>query len=224
MDGIKIEVTGNIARVIEKPKRITSGTVGLPVEFSFDSQWDDLKKVAVFRAGDIIRTGFLTDLKRTVPWEVLVNPDAWLSVGVYGTNDDSSITIPTIWANVSPIHPGVTPYGDPSTNPDLPIWGELQSIIENIENQLVTRHSYVTLLASAWTGADRRWSQVVEVAGVTARSQVDLKPNPDQLLIFHEKDLTFVTENDNGVVTVIAIGDRPTHDYTMQVALVEVDV
>lgn len=50
MDGIKIEVTGNIARVIVRPARITAGTVGLPVEFSFDSQWDGLIKTAVFRA------------------------------------------------------------------------------------------------------------------------------------------------------------------------------
>ena len=202
MDGIKIEVTGNIARVIEKPQRITSGTIGLPVEFSFDSQWDGLNKVAVFRAGDITRTVYVTESKRTVPWEVLAKPDVWLSVGVHGRSDDGSVAIPTIWANVSPIQPGVAPYGDPSTNPELPIWGEIKSFIES---QLATKHSYVTLLASAWTGADDKWSQVVEIPCVTARTQVDLKPSGEQLIIFKEKRVTFVTENENGVVTVTAV-------------------
>ena len=58
MNGIHIAVTGNMAKVTEKPGKITSGTVGLPVEFSFDSQWDDLRKIAVFQAGaECIRLG-----------------------------------------------------------------------------------------------------------------------------------------------------------------------
>ena len=52
MDGIKIQVTGNIAKVTEKPKRIIAGTIGLPIEFSFDESWDDIVKTAVFVAGE----------------------------------------------------------------------------------------------------------------------------------------------------------------------------
>ena len=114
MDGIKIEVTGNIARVIEKPLRITSGTVGLPIEFTFDSQWDGLRKVAVFRSCGITKIVDSPELGCTVPWEVVARPDAWLSVGVYGTNADGSIAIPTIWANVSAVQAGVDPDGDTS--------------------------------------------------------------------------------------------------------------
>jgi hypothetical protein len=44
----------------------------------------------------------------------------------------------------------------------------------------------------------------------------------EQLAIFHNKDLAFVTENDGGVVTVYAIGDKPTDDYTMRVSITEV--
>ena len=53
---IKVQVTGNIATVTERPRRITSGTVGLPVEFTFDSQWDGLTKVVMFRAGEVTQT------------------------------------------------------------------------------------------------------------------------------------------------------------------------
>ena len=125
MDGIRIEVTGNIARVIEKPSRITSGTVGLPIEFSFDSQWDGLRKVAVFRAGHTTMCVDNPKAGTTVPWEVLVKPNVWLSIGVYGTNTEGTVVIPTIWANVCVIQVGVNPDSDPSTDPTLPIWQSL---------------------------------------------------------------------------------------------------
>lgn len=82
----------------------------------------------------------------------------------------------------------------------------------------------VELLAAKWIGTGSPYSQVVSIAGVTNRSQVDLKPTIDQLAIFHDKDLAFVTENDNGVVTVYALGDKPTNDYTIQVSITEVSV
>ena len=82
--------------------------------------------------------------------------------------------------------------------------------------------SEVTLLASKWIGDASPYSQVVNIDGVTENSQVDLTPDVDQLVIFYEKDLTFVTENENGVVTVYAIGQKPTNDYTIQAIITEV--
>lgn len=81
---------------------------------------------------------------------------------------------------------------------------------------------YVTLLADAWEGANIVYQQVVEIEGVTENSQVDLTPNIEQLAIFYEKDLSFVTENENGIVTVYAIGQKPLNDYTIQVTITEV--
>lgn len=222
MDGIKIEVTGNIARVIERPARITSGTVGLPVEFTFDSQWNGLHKVAVFRAGCITKTVENPKDGDTVPWEVLVKPNVRLSVGVYGTSEDGTEVIPTIWANVCPIHVGASPDGDPSTDPTPTIWQTMLSYIASLTTRPASKVAYVTLLASAWTGEDGLYSQVVDIEGITEHSQVDLKPNADQLAIFHEKDLALVTENEDGVVTVYAIGDKLTSDYTIQVSITEV--
>lgn len=82
----------------------------------------------------------------------------------------------------------------------------------------------VCLPASAWTSKGNLHSQVVDIDGVTERSQVDLTPSVEQLVIFYEKDLTFVTENDGGVVTVYAIGQKPTNDYTIQVTITEVSL
>lgn len=82
----------------------------------------------------------------------------------------------------------------------------------------------VTLLAANWKGTASPYSQVVNVAGVTANSQVDLTPSVEQLSIFHTKDLTFVTENVGGVVTVYAIGQKPANDYTIQATITEVRI
>lgn len=89
---------------------------------------------------------------------------------------------------------------------------------------VVARLTNVTLLASAWTGADSLFSQVVSINGITEYSKVDLLPSVEQLAIFYNKDVTFVTENEDGVVTVYAIGEKPTLDYTMQAQITEVEV
>lgn len=85
-------------------------------------------------------------------------------------------------------------------------------------------YTQVKLYASAWVGAEDPYSQVVKIAGVTAHSKVDLLPSVEQLAIFHDKDIAFVTENEDGVVTVYAIGDKPTQDYTIEVCITEVTV
>ena len=222
MDGIKIAVTGSVARVIEKPSRITSGTVGLPVEFSFDSQWDYLRKIAVFRAGPITKIVDNPKAGDTVPWEVLVKPGVWLSVGVYGTNTDGTVVIPTTWANVCPIQVGVNPDGDPTTDPTLPIWQTMMNYFASLITKPAAKISEVVLLASAWEGNNGHYSQVVAIDGVTEFSQVDLKPSDEQLALFRTKELALTAENEDGVVTVYAVGDKPANDYTMQVSITEV--
>lgn len=82
----------------------------------------------------------------------------------------------------------------------------------------------VTLAASAWIGEGNLHSQVVSVNGVTKYSKVDLLPSAGQLAIFHNKDVAFVTENEDGVVTVYAIGEKPTNDYVIQASVTEVAV
>ena len=80
----------------------------------------------------------------------------------------------------------------------------------------------VNLLASAWVGEGNAYSQIVTIDGVTPNSQVDLTPSVEQLMIFYDKSLAFVAENENGVVTVYAIGQKPENDYIMQVTITEV--
>ncbi len=80
----------------------------------------------------------------------------------------------------------------------------------------------IDLPSSSWVGDASPYSQVVNIDGVTPNSLVDLQPSVEQLAIFHEKDVAFTTENEDGVVTVFAIGDRPRNDYTIQATVTEV--
>lgn len=82
----------------------------------------------------------------------------------------------------------------------------------------------INLIADKWVGSGKMYSQVVNIDGVNEYSQVDLTPSVEQLAIFHDKDLAFVTENVGGVVTVYVLGDKPINDYTMQITIKEVNV
>lgn len=90
----------------------------------------------------------------------------------------------------------------------------------------------VTLLAANWVETTDEegqviadtWCQVVLQGSedITVNSKVDLQPSTSQLAIFHEKDLAFVAENEDGVVTVFCVGQKPTSDYTIQATVTEV--
>ena len=82
----------------------------------------------------------------------------------------------------------------------------------------------IYLSAASWVGTNSLYSQVVNIEGITEYSQVNLRPSIDQLAIFHDKDLAFVTENDDGVVTVYVLGDKPANDYIIQATVMEVEV
>ena len=96
--------------------------------------------------------------------------------------------------------------------------------LANLPSIPSVRISYVTLLASAWKGDASPYYQIVTIEGVTEKTQVDLTPSVQQLATFHQKDLALVTENEEGIVTVYAIGDKPMNDYIIQVTLTEVTI
>lgn len=224
MERIVIEVIGNIARVLERPTRITSGTVGIPVEFIFDEQWDELNKMAVFRAGNVVKAVYDPGEDTVVPWEVLATPKLWLRIGVCGVDNDGTEAIPTIWANVSKIHVGTAPDGDPSTDPTLPIWQDMMNHIKEMAVKPSAITVDVYLPADAWVGSGGRYTQVLDIEGITKMSMVDLQLSVEQMEIFREQEISFSTENVDGVLNVYVVGDKPTEDYTFQATITEVVV
>ncbi len=100
----------------------------------------------------------------------------------------------------------------------------IRELYDRINAAPVARVVNVALPANKWVGSGNLYSQVVNIEGITERSQVDLTPSVEQLSVYYNKDLAFVTENEDGIVTVYSIGQKPTNDYTIQATVTEVNV
>ena len=104
-------------------------------------------------------------------------------------------------------------------------FGELPYM--SIDSFILPTATSITLYADKWEqAADNRYYQVVTVnnATITPNSKIDLQPSSEQLAIFHEKDLAFVTENEDGIVSVYCVGQVPMNDYTIQTTITEVAI
>lgn len=101
----------------------------------------------------------------------------------------------------------------------------------SVDSFLLPKPVSVTLYADKWeqatdlAGADivDTYYQVVEVANepITSCSKVDLNPNADQLCDFYDLGVALTAENDDGVITVYCVGDKPEKSYNIQATVTE---
>ena len=116
---------------------------------------------------------------------------------------------------------------------------EIKEPIEKALKELAgPTYAYINILGGAdnWDAEDvtdasgnvigTRYGQVVNVnnAVITKYSKVDLQITSEQLVVFYQKDIAFVAENEDGVVTVYAVGSIPENDYKIQAIVTEVAV
>lgn len=108
--------------ICETKDKITTGSVGLEVRFSFDETWDGLGKHAVFRGSGAARDMAIVQNRCTVPPEVLTAAGGHLQIGVYGSRTEGEQgseelvqATPTIWADAGLIEPGAEKANIPST-------------------------------------------------------------------------------------------------------------
>ena len=80
----------------------------------------------------------------------------------------------------------------------------------------------IHLPVNEWKGEGKKFFQVVQSDKVSVNSIVLLQATDEQIESLMDLDLSFHAVNDAGVVTVYAIGDKPTVDYTFQAIVVEV--
>lgn len=111
---------------------LTSGMAGVEVNLVCDDSWEGLKKTLVCRAGDIAKTVFVENDRAVVAHETMV-AGKWLELGVEGISDDGSVVIPTLWERCCIVLPGVDSEADPTVDPTMPIWAQLQRRVSALE-------------------------------------------------------------------------------------------
>ena len=187
-------------------KKIPKGIIGATIKVTFANDWQGLEQMAVFQ-GVVTKDVVVSGSSITIPAECVEEAGYQLRVGFYGVADET-LAIPTIWADLGMIQDSAVPSG-------LPAWAQMKS---------TARIAEIHLLADKWKGKNNLYTQCVDIPGVTEYSKVDITPSAEQLAVFYEKDLCFVTENEDGVVTVYVIGQKPENDYTIQATITEVSV
>lgn len=184
---------------------ITRGIIGAELEIEYiDPVWDDLTKTVVFHCGGVTKDIVTDALIVTIPTEVVQTTGMTLSVGIYGTDANGNLAIPTICEDLGCIRGGANPSGDTSTDPTLPVWAQLQSqidelrehppssglpsvteedngkmlLVENSEWKLVPSSRFVknTISISSFTASPSQAELGSKVAAVTLKWAVNMTP------------------------------------------------
>jgi hypothetical protein len=102
----------------------------------------------------------------------------------------------------------------------------------SVDSFILPKPISVTLYADKWEqvvdidGADvvDTYSQVVEVenAVITPNSKVDLQPTTSDLCRLYDWGVALTTKNEGGIVTVYAVGDRPSGTLNIQATVAEI--
>lgn len=123
---------------------LAAGMVGKQVRFEFSEDWEGLRKVAVYRSGDVIESTVDVQEVDTIPPQVLENSLQRLYVGVYGISGDGAVVTPTVYATGPFIHISAALGDDPDFDPENTFWirleeamGELAELATGDKSSLV---------------------------------------------------------------------------------------
>lgn len=134
---LTLRINGAFAELVEEEGLLTTGMVGAAVAFQYDEAWNGLRKTAVFRGSGITVDVLDVDSTATIPVQVLAQPGL-LSIGIEGRNADGTVVIPTVWVDGIYVHAGANASGDSSTDPTLPVWGQLQNTVGDVSDLATT--------------------------------------------------------------------------------------
>lgn len=172
----KIQVSGSNASLVSS-ESIPAGIVGAQIQINYAADiWQRLQKTVIFQ-GAVTKDVLTNSSMVTVPPEVVAKANVNLSVGVYGTDANGSIAVPTIWARLGTVRRAASPSGDTTTAPTLPVWAQIQTDIGNLGDLDTTDKSS---LVAAINEALTKGGGEVDPATVQKIVEDYLKANPPQ--------------------------------------------
>lgn len=128
-----MEVEKNIATITDTEPMTSGSSKVYLVKFYFSSEWNNLARVAVFKAGDTVVDVLLDDENLCfMPWEVLVEYGRPVQFGVYGTME-GNVVLPTIWASTEAILEGVI-TGAAAQPPSPSLYEQLLEKLQMLDN------------------------------------------------------------------------------------------
>ena len=133
MELARVKVSGILAVTEKREELIPKGIKGAPVHLPYSDDWADLNKTVVFQGSGITKDILNAGEDVAIPAEIVARTSAApVQVGVYGTNADGTLAIPTLWAELGRVSGAADPSGDESTDPALPVWAQLQADVEEL--------------------------------------------------------------------------------------------
>ena len=129
---------------------IPKNAVGLKVRFQYaDPLWNKLSKTAVFRNGTKTLNSILTDDCAIIPHELLCKTKDSIYVGLYGTDANQSLAIPTVWAKLGEVSSSATPSSSATSEATLPHWAQIQEKVEFLEREMMIQEDLNRALEQA---------------------------------------------------------------------------
>lgn len=164
---------------------LTSGMVNaVQVHFIFSPHWEGLTKIATFTNGIrsvIVPEEAWVDDTCSVPHEVLQTPWRTVRCGVYGMRGET-LVLPAVLVGIGRVRPGADPNGDPGTDPELPIWAQLECRMNDVEqatSALESEACYTELIKNYYARGSGRISDGQLTLRVNIRGLTSLEGCPE---------------------------------------------
>ena len=183
---------------------LTSGAVAMnECRFTFNKDWDNLIKTAVFKT-DLVTISVLLDDNKcqcTIPWEVLETPNELLSVGVYGTDVDGKIVLPTVWTLLGTVLDGANLGKEGTECPTPNVYQQILTVCE--QTKQIAQSVRDDADAGEFDGEKGKQGEKGD-PGYTPKKGIDYYTPTEKDEFIKEIEDTLVANIDNALVNIIA--------------------
>lgn len=137
----EIRINSNRAWAVQRDTltRLGKNYDAVKIRLDLSDEWEDLRKIAVFRAQDSMIDVPVTGEYLDIPPAMLQKESVHLLFGLYGVSEGGTIVIPTIWTDLGIIQPSPDPYGaDNYEDPPAGLYAQLQALAAAAQSAAAT--------------------------------------------------------------------------------------